>query len=58
MKELLDQKSIMKQALNFRMEGLGIILHKIQNTFIIINEKDEVLKDFNLLSTPIRIFWK
>ena len=42
LKELLDQKSIMKQELYFRMEGLGIILHKIQNTVIIINEKDEV----------------
>ena len=31
---------IMKQVLHFRMEGLGIILHKIQNTVIIINKKE------------------
>ncbi|KAJ9693082.1 hypothetical protein PVL29_011994 [Vitis rotundifolia] len=29
---MLDQKSTMKQALHFGMEGLGIFLHKIQNT--------------------------
>ncbi|KAL6322612.1 hypothetical protein AAG906_014282 [Vitis piasezkii] len=42
-KELLDQKSIMKQALHFRIEGLGIILHKIQNTVTNINEKEVVV---------------
>ena len=43
LKELLDQKSIMKQVLHFKMEGLGIILHKIQNTVTIINEKEVVI---------------
>ena len=44
LKELLDQKSIMKQALHFRIEGLGIILHKIQNTVTNINEKEVVIQ--------------
>ena len=33
----------MKQALYSKMEGLGIILHKIQNTVTIINEKEVVV---------------
>ena len=35
--------SVMKQALYSKMEGLGIILHKIQNTVTIINEKEVVV---------------
>ena len=35
----------MKQALYFKMEDLGIVLHKIQNAVTIIDEKDEVWKN-------------
>ena len=45
----------MKQVLHFKMEGLGIILHKIQNTVTIINEKEVVSssRKMKFLVSPI-----